>query len=87
MITLAMIVGLLMPPKQYDHYPTKPFIIVEYTNEKLFNLVCPQYVDKITLACVTVDRRVIRIRSDLTPKARQKVLRHEYGHLNGWNHV
>lgn len=27
-----------------------------------------------------------RIRNDMTPKARAKVLRHEYGHANGWEH-
>lgn len=87
MITLAMIAALLMPPARFDHQPVEPFTIIEYADPRLFRSACPSDVgERILLACAAVDRRVIKIRADLTPAARKKVLRHEYGHLNGWSH-
>ena len=86
MITLAMIATLLMPPARYDHHPTEPYRIVEFTDPRMFNLACPDHTGRLVLACAAVERRVVKIRADLTPAARKKVLRHEYGHLNGWVH-
>ena len=88
MITLAMLGMMLMPPKFYDHYPVQHFVV--YTiPPKLEQALCglgnPK--NETYLACVPEGQRTIFIRSDLTPDARAKVLRHEYAHLNGWKHA
>ena len=86
MITLAMIAMLLMPPKQFDHYPTRNFIT--YTiPANLEETLCGRGLEstRTALACVFEGSKIY-IRDDLTPAARAKVLKHEYGHINGWKH-
>lgn len=84
-VTLQMLAGLLMPPAEFDHYPTEPFTVVEYPAQEL-PAACNVKPRGLLLACTFVDRREIRRRDDLSPAVRAKVDRHEYGHLNGWVH-
>lgn len=81
MITLAMLAGLVMPPKPYDHVPKHMPPIIEFAPE-LINAACGAHNE--IASCFI--RGKIFIRTDMTAKARAKVLRHEYGHANGWEH-
>jgi len=85
MITLAMIAALEMPPKRYDHPPrVEPRIFTAPAN--LIRAHCGGHAEGLLLSCWNEARGTIYIRVDLTPKARAKVLRHEYAHVNGWVH-
>lgn len=83
MITLAMLATLSVPPRQYDHYPSRPFEIVEVLDNRLLDALCPRR-ERLTVAC-TMGRKIY-VRNDLTAAALRRVVRHEYGHLNGWRH-
>lgn len=82
-VTLQMIAGLLMPPATYDHYPAKPFRLIE-VEARIVAAVCPKA--DLALACAFPKQRQLFIRDDLDDAVRAKVLRHEYAHLNGWRH-
>ena len=95
MITLAMIAVLAMPPKQFDHAPTQPYTIVLVSAQQIDDkckslsvLLSRLEGKKVMVFACTVGEGMdlIYIRNDLTAKARAKVLRHEYGHVNGWVH-
>lgn len=83
MITLAMLVMLLMPPERFDHYPTRPFTVIEVTDNKFIDALCGKEGKRI-IACTIGDN--IYLRNDFTKDAKKKILRHEYAHLNGWHH-
>ena len=74
-----------MPPKIYDHPPINP-VIVRVINHNAIEAYCGQQDEKIILACYAPVSNKIFIRDDLTVEAFKKVLRHEYGHVNGWDH-
>lgn len=84
MITLAMIAALEMPPKQFDYPPRASFEVVEIA-PNLIRAACRGAARELVLLGCWDGLRIF-IRTDLTPKARAKVLRHEYGHVNGWVH-
>lgn len=81
MVTLAMLAGLLMPPPKYDHVPSPRPPIIEFAPE-LINAACGV---RYEIAGCFIRGKVF-LRDDMTDKARAKVLRHEYGHANGWKH-
>lgn len=93
MITLAMIAALEMPPKQYD-YPPRREVVVHVASPSVVDEACGKSLEVLLRRLegkpVTIlgcwDGKVIYVRNDLTAKARAKVLRHEYGHVNGWVH-
>lgn len=74
-----------MPPRMYDHYPTEPFTVEFWPQGDLRILCRNKYPPGLQIACTREDRIII-VRDDLSPAAVQLVLRHEYGHLNGWLH-
>lgn len=76
-----MLAGLAMPPPEYDHTPRHRPPIIEFAPE-LINAACGA---SYHIAGCFIRGKVF-LRTDLTPKARAKVLRHEYGHANGWEH-
>ncbi len=78
-----MLAGLAMPPPEYDHTPRRSVEIVEY-DPQLLRAACNDWRRNILFGCFIAGQA--RIRNDMTPKARAKVLRHEYGHANGWEH-
>jgi len=80
-VALVMLTELAMPPPAYDHVPSPRPPIVEFEPE-LINAACGVSYD--IAGCFI--RGKVFLRDDLTPKARAKVLRHEYGHANGWEH-
>lgn len=82
-VTLQMIAGLLMPPAVYDHYPNKPFKVIE-VESRIVAALCPKA--DLALACAFVGSRRVFVRDDLETAVRERVLRHEYAHLNGWRH-
>ena len=84
MITFAVVAALAMPPHKFDHYPKEAFKIVELYDNRFLEALCPVPEGWWTLSC-TMGRKVY-IRNDFSPKAKAHVLRHEYGHLNGWHH-
>lgn len=85
MITIAALVlgGFLLPPARFDHVPSEPYKLIRVSRE-LFDAACRNYEpnEREILGCNF--GRVVFIRTDLTPAAYQMVLRHEFGHLNGW---
>ena len=83
MVTIAMLAALAMPPPEYDHKPQVAVEIVEY-DPQLLRAACNDWRQNILFGCFIAGQ--IRIRNDMTPAARAKVLRHEYGHVNGWSH-
>jgi hypothetical protein len=78
-----MMGGILMPPERFDHYPTEPFRLTE-VDARTIRAFCPKA--HMSLGCAFMNTRRILIRNDLSPGARDLVLRHEYAHLNGWTH-
>jgi Zn-dependent peptidase ImmA (M78 family) len=74
-----------MPPKRFDHFPTEPFE-VRYNDPELQRLKCGVAEGYEGYACTFYELRYIIIRNDLSPRLTKLILRHEYGHLNGWSH-
>lgn len=83
MITIAMLAALAMPPSPFDHTPAGRFKIIN-TDSILIYAACPVPDGWIVFGCVVGHK--VYIRTDITAFARAKVLRHEFGHLNGWVH-
>lgn len=83
MITLAMVLSLSLPPQKYDHYPVIPFT-VHQVNDRFLSAICGRSKLVFVLACTRGNS--IWLRNNLTYLAKQYVLRHEYGHINGWSH-
>jgi len=82
MIPLALVMSLPLPPPQYDHAPTKPYS-VEYVSEAYMREQdCKGYR---LFGCTCLDSYIL-LHEDLTPEAAERVLRHELGHVNGWEH-
>lgn len=79
-----MIASLSMPPERYDH-PPRTAVPVVSVDPALIEGFCP-IENGMVLGCYREASGKIFIRDDLTAKARAKVLRHEYGHVNGWKH-
>lgn len=86
MITLAMIAALAMPPAQFDHAPACTPEIVEVSPSNMKMIVALTHTPDDKLLLGSAAGCVIWLREDLSPAARKRVLRHEYGHLNGWHH-
>jgi hypothetical protein len=83
-VTLAMVAMLALPPEQYDHEPTRLYT-VQIVEPGTVNLYCPARFETMAVGC-TVNGDTIMLRNDLTPEAAAHVLRHEKGHINGWQH-
>jgi hypothetical protein len=81
MVTLAMLAGLAMPPPEYDYTPNPRPEVVEFGPD-LISQACG--VPFRVAGCFI--RGKVFLLSTLTPDARALVLRHEYGHANGWRH-
>lgn len=84
MITFAMVAMLALPPEQYDYEPTRPYR-VEYVTPAGVEEHCPAPFGAMVVGCTVLDGYIL-LRDDLTPEAAAHVLRHEKGHVNGWNH-
>ena len=80
-VTLAMLANLIMPPPEYDYTPKYIPPITEFS-ESMIGPACG--VNFRIAGCYI--RGKIFLLDNMTPEARQKVLRHEYGHVNGWKH-
>ena len=87
LITAAMVAGSLsMPPQKFTHEPTVAYR-VEMVDPDYLVEVCGQRRDTIVLGCyVAWWKRTIFLRNDMTEDAKRLVLRHEIGHVNGWEH-
>lgn len=85
MIGLSALVigGFLLPPARYDHLPREEFKLVRIGG-RLFDAGCRNYETNKREVLGCDFGRVVFIRTDLTPVVYQLVLRHEFGHLNGW---
>lgn len=94
MRTLALLAGLLMPPEQYDHAPTRPYAVhlispaaIEQRCHCLDLMVRRlSHPDARALGCTDLGTMTIWIDNTLPPDLRAKVLRHERAHVNGWRH-
>lgn len=94
-ITLAMIAALAMPPAEFAGQPRQP-VAVHYVSHDTIEDKCGHSLEvslnrlegkQVTiLGCSILDKKPIQIYvlNDLDKDARQKVLKHEYGHVNGW---
>jgi len=81
-LTAVVIAALVaMPPAQYDYPPTVPYK-VEIMQKSDAEAICG---DARAVGCyLKWYNSTVYLRSDLTPGAREIVLRHELGHVNGW---
>lgn len=80
-----LVAGLAMPPARYDHHPKIPVKIVRVDTSKL----CPKRPGMRVIGCATVKDGVcwILVTRKRLPKALyRRLIRHEYGHCNGWRH-
>lgn len=86
-ITAAFVAGgLAMPPKQYVHEPTVPYRI-ERVDPDVLIANCGQKPNETVLGCyVAWYNSTIYLRNDMSADAERLVLRHEIGHVNGWEH-
>lgn len=82
MITLAMVAALAMPPPRYDHEPTRPYAVQHVSEAYMRRMGCKGFQ---IVGCTLLDRYVL-LHENLTPEAAAIVLRHELGHINGWEH-
>lgn len=81
-INLATVLILALPPAPYDHEPVKNYRIEYVSEHYMRQLGCR---GDWVIGC-TVMGRYILLNEDLTPAAAAHVLRHEKGHVNGWQH-
>jgi len=78
------------PPARYDYEPTRAYS-VSYDDRASFALPAPfgcgpRPASNIWgCAYPEMSTCIIYIRADLTPEQRQKTLRHEKAHCNGWH--
>lgn len=86
-ITAALVAGsLAMPPRRFVHEPTVPYRIERVSPERIV-AICGQKEGQTVLGCyVGWYNSTIYLRTDMTADAARLVLRHELGHVNGWEH-
>lgn len=82
-MTLLMVASLALPPPAFDHVPGRSVTVTDLPAQ-LIEALCPD--DGIVVGCAFTGVGKVFIRDDLTDAARSHVLRHEYGHINGWTH-
>lgn len=76
--------SLSLPPRQYDYEPSRSYVVQYVSEEELKQFCNPPFGYRI-VGCTVLDRYIL-ILEDMTDEAKAHVLRHEKGHVNGWNH-
>ena len=80
-----------MPPERCDHAPTRPFS-TRAVDHLTVDATCRSYANfnylRVHLqACsiTFIDHAILIISNDINPDYTACLVRHEYGHLNGWD--
>jgi hypothetical protein len=83
----VILASIELPPPRYDYEP--PWYrmpeIIDSDSDVIFD-ECGGAPGVLILSCISDDNKTIWILDDLSQKVRAHVLRHEFGHANGWNH-
>jgi hypothetical protein len=80
-IAMSLFVAGWQPPPAYDHEPTEPYEVVEVPCQVMHAVCNGPYI-----GCTKPAMRVIVVDGRLNGTYREKVVRHEKAHLNGWRH-
>lgn len=70
-----------LPPPVYDYEPNRPYEVLVLPEVEVFDRCYG-----LTPACAIPSRSLIVISEDLQGEERERVLRHERAHINGWVH-
>lgn len=77
------------PPAKYDYVPKRPVQIIEIDG-RFIDAKCrteqQERQGQLVVGCYFHGADTIWLRRGLSSKERREVLRHEYGHANGWRH-
>jgi hypothetical protein len=81
-----MLASLVMPPERYIYPPDPTPRVFVVKAERLPALCLNLKLGARLMGCYLPKANIVLIRDDLSPKAKAKVLRHEFAHANGWHH-
>ena len=77
-----------LPPERYDYIP-KRAIEIEFTPFWGIKLTCKRtgkrYMKTKVLGCYPLGSDKIYVVKGMPRKLERRVIRHEYGHVNGWS--